>query len=75
MTKKTKPTKHGGERPGAGRKRRTTAVKKTVLIEKASVKILIDFSKRINEGRKGYLGHGIDVAALIIQEAEHGNKT
>ena len=59
---KNKPTTHGGKRTGAGRRKRPTAVKKTVLIEQESV----DFYKRLGDG---YLGRGIDEAVSIINRA------
>jgi hypothetical protein len=58
--KKTTLT-HGGKRKGSGRKRRPTAVKKTVLIEQDSVRILEKLGN-------GYLGHGIDKAAQEIEK-------
>lgn len=63
MPKKTKT--HGGKRiagPGKtiGRKKRTTAVKKTVLIETSSVAIL-------KKAGDGLLGKGIDLAADFLQ--------
>ena len=54
-----KKTKQGGARKGSGRKKRETAVKKTVLIEQSSVDILTQYG--------GYLGRGIDLAAAALQ--------
>ena len=59
MTNK-KPITHGGKRPGAGRRKRPNAVKKTVLIEKTSIATLVNLGD-------GYLGRGIDEAAVIIE--------
>jgi hypothetical protein len=56
---KTK-SKQGGKRKGSGRKKRVTAVKKTVLIETSSVAIL-------TQAGDGYLGKGIDLAAEFLQ--------
>ena len=52
--------KQGGKRAGSGRKKRVTAVKKTVLIESSSVDIL-------TQAGDGYLGKGIDLAAEFLQ--------
>jgi hypothetical protein len=61
MAKQPTPPTHGGKRDGAGRKRRVDALKKTVLIDKSSVEILTDLGD-------GYLGRGIDKAAVIINQ-------
>lgn len=61
MKNKPTPPNHGGKRDGAGRKRRVDAVKKTILIDKSSIEILTDLGD-------GYLGRGIDLAAVIINQ-------
>jgi hypothetical protein len=61
MAKHTTLSTHGGKRAGAGRKRRVDAVKKTILINISSIPILTDLGD-------GYLGRGIDKAAVIINQ-------
>jgi hypothetical protein len=61
MAKQPTPPTHGGKRKGAGRRRRIDAVKKTILINKSSIPILTDLGG-------GYLGRGIDKAAVIINQ-------
>ena len=55
-----KKSQQGGKRKGSGRKKRVTAIKKTVLIESSSVAIL-------TQAGDGYLGKGIDLAADFLK--------
>ena len=61
MAKQPTPPTHGGKRAGSGRRRRVDALKKTILIDKSSIEILTDLGD-------GYLGRGIDKAAVIINQ-------
>ena len=55
-----KNIKNGGKRPGSGRKKRETAVLKTVLIEKDTVEFYTSYGD-------GYLGRGMDKAADFLK--------
>lgn len=59
--------KQGGKRAGSGRKKRTTAVRKTVLIETASVEYMETLGK-------GYIGRGIDQAVIILKKLKKPDK-
>lgn len=59
--------KQGGKRTGSGRKKRTTAVRKTVLIETASVEYMETLGK-------GYISRGIDQAVIILKKLKKPDK-